>query len=106
MAEVLALKKRRQPTLGFAPSTEVEISDDEYKPVKREGFSYDDKLRQKLKDLRRQYRKKLAKAGEIDDSLPRKRKREFEDTLAVYGKPMEIEQENPDDEFQREMCFY
>lgn len=106
MAEVLAIKKRGQPTLSYEPSQEVDISDDEYKPVKREGFSFDDKLAQKLKDLRRQYRKKLAPTAPIDDSLPKKRRRvEFIDNLAVYGAEDEVEY-NPDDEFQREMQFY
>jgi hypothetical protein len=109
MAEVLNIKKRGKASLAYAPQEDVDISDDEYKPKKREGFSLDDQILSKIRDLKRAYKKRLgnAVASALDTTLPKKRPRvDFLDTLAVYSSNKTIKVDGLADDFERELGFY
>lgn len=110
MAEVLAVKKRKQGLAFQAKELEPDdISDDEYQieDLPQEDLEDEQRLIAKLNMLQADYLLKTSGKESTELSLPKKRKRlDWLEHLSVEGGSIELQKEDIENDFKRELAIY
>lgn len=110
MAEVLAVKKRKQGLAFQAKELQPDdISDDEYQieDLPQEDLEDEERLNAKLNMLLADYLLKTSGKESTEVSLPKKRKRlDWLEHLSVEGGSIELQKEDVENDFKRELAIY
>ena len=110
MAEVLAVKKRKQGLAFQAKELEPDdISDDEYQieDLPQEDLEDEQRLNAKLNMLLADYLLKTSGKESTELSLPKKRKRlDWLEHLSVEAGSIELQKEDIENDFKRELAIY